>query len=63
MRARFVVNVAGLFADKVAEMVGDRSFKILPRIGEYLLLHKDQVSSQNVVSARVALTRVASRAA
>ena len=23
-------------------MVGDKSFTILPRIGEYLLLHKDQ---------------------
>lgn len=35
--ARFVVNSAGLFSDKVARMVGDESFYIKPRIGEYLL--------------------------
>ena len=42
VRSRFVVNCAGLFSDKIAGMVGDRSFKIKPRIGDYLLLHKDQ---------------------
>lgn len=42
VRARYVVNAAGLFADTVARMVGDSSFNIKPRLGEYLLLHKDQ---------------------
>jgi L-2-hydroxyglutarate oxidase LhgO len=41
-RARFVVNCAGLFADKVAAMADDHSFKIKPRLGDYLLLHKNQ---------------------
>eukprot|EP00051_Salpingoeca_urceolata_P017468 m.237990 g.237990 ORF g.237990 m.237990 type:complete len:598 (-) comp18962_c0_seq7:124-1917(-) len=41
-RSRYVVNAAGLFSDKVANMIGDTSFKIKPRLGEYLLFHKDQ---------------------
>ena len=40
--ARYVVNAAGLFSDKIANMVGDTSFTIKPRLGEYLLLHKNQ---------------------
>ena len=36
------VFIAG--ADKIAAMVGDTSFTIKPRLGEYLLLHKDQGS-------------------
>merc|ERR1712062_484558 len=42
IRCRYIVNCAGLFSDKIARMVGDNSFKIKPRIGDYLLLHKDQ---------------------
>lgn len=42
IRARFVVNCAGSASDKVAAMIGDKSFKIKPRLGDYILLHKDQ---------------------
>lgn len=38
--AKFVVNAAGLYSDKVAQMIGDRSFKVHPRKGEYILLDK-----------------------
>lgn len=44
--AKAVVNAAGVFADEVAKMVGDDSFEIHPRIGEYILLDKE---SGNVV--------------
>ena len=40
IRARFVVNAAGVFADKVAAMAGDTSFSIRPRKGEYILFDK-----------------------
>lgn len=40
IRARFVVNAAGVFADKVAAMAGDKSFSIRPRKGEYILFDK-----------------------
>lgn len=42
IRARFVVNAAGTSSDAVAAMVGDHSFRIKPRMGEYILLHKDE---------------------
>lgn len=38
--ARYVVNAAGLYADKIAAMVGDTSFTVHPRRGEYIVLDK-----------------------
>ena len=38
--ARYVINAAGLYSDAVARMVGDDSFTIHPRRGEYILLDK-----------------------
>ncbi len=40
LQARFVVNAAGLFADKVAEMAGVGSYVIHPRKGEEYMLDK-----------------------
>lgn len=41
-RARCVINCAGLGADRVANMIGDKSFTIKPRIGDYLLFNRNQ---------------------
>lgn len=38
INTRFVVNAAGLAADKVSEMAGARNFRIIQRRGEYCLL-------------------------
>jgi glycerol-3-phosphate dehydrogenase len=38
LAASLVVNAAGVHSDDVARMIGDDSFRILPRRGEYLLL-------------------------
>ncbi len=43
VEARFVVNAAGVYSDRIAEMVGDHSFTITPRKGEYMLLDHDCV--------------------
>jgi len=40
MEAGLVINAAGLYADKVANMVGIDKFKITPRRGEYYLYDK-----------------------
>ncbi len=37
---RYVVNCAGCYADAIAAMVGDTSYEIIPRAGEYMLLDK-----------------------
>lgn len=38
--ARYVINCAGLYSDEVAQLVGDSSFTVHPRRGEYILLDK-----------------------
>lgn len=40
--ARYIVNAAGVHSDEVARLVGDDSFKVTPRRGEYLLLDRTQ---------------------
>ena len=39
--SEYVINCAGLYSDKIAAMIGDNSFFITPRAGEYLLLDKE----------------------
>ncbi|WP_029409673.1 NAD(P)/FAD-dependent oxidoreductase [Treponema pedis] len=39
-KTKFVINAAGLYSDKIAEMAGDKDFKILPRRGEYRVFDK-----------------------
>jgi glycerol-3-phosphate dehydrogenase len=45
LRARVLVNCAGLFADAVARLVGDDSFEIYPRKGEFVVFdqHIDRI--------------------
>src|SRR3989339_423982 len=46
-KTRYVVNAAGLFADKISGMVGINDFKITPRKGQEFLLDKKR---ENVVN-------------
>lgn len=41
VEAAYVVNCAGVYSDEIAEAVGDESFSVTPRKGEYLLLDKE----------------------
>ncbi len=41
VKTRYVVNCAGVYSDRIAAMIGDESFSITPRAGEYMLLDKD----------------------
>ena len=41
IEAAYVINCAGVFSDEVARMVGDDSFTVHPRRGEYVLLDKE----------------------
>lgn len=46
VRARYVINCAGGASDQIARMIGDDSFKIKPRVGDYLLLNRNQVRTR-----------------
>ncbi len=42
LHADYVVNCAGIFSDEIARLIGDDSFSIKPRVGEYLLMDKSE---------------------
>lgn len=41
VEARYVINAAGVYSDDIAYMVGDDSFDVHPRRGEYILFDKE----------------------
>ena len=41
-QSKYVINCAGGASDKISRMIGDDSFTIKPRIGDYLLLNRNQ---------------------
>jgi glycerol-3-phosphate dehydrogenase len=53
IESKYVINAAGLYSDKIANMVGISDFKILPRRGQYILLGKDQGHLVNTVVFQV----------
>lgn len=49
LRTRYVVNAAGVFSDEVSRMLGDDSFSIHPRKGEYMLFDRKSTCVKTVV--------------
>jgi len=49
LKSKIIINCAGIYADEISKMVGDESFKITPRSGEYILLDKTEGSLFNRV--------------
>ncbi len=47
VEAKKIVNAAGMYSDKIAGMIGDTSFSIQPRKGEYILLDKSHAGLFN----------------
>ena len=41
VETKYVINSAGLYADRIAAMTGDADFDVHPRRGEYMLLDKE----------------------
>ncbi|MBQ4527788.1 MAG: NAD(P)/FAD-dependent oxidoreductase [Clostridia bacterium] len=41
LQAKIVINAAGAYSDEMAKLVGDNSFDVHPRKGEYILLDKE----------------------
>lgn len=42
IESRFVINAAGVYADKVHNMICEEDFKIIPRRGQYFVMDKSQ---------------------
>jgi len=42
IEAKFIVNAAGVYADKIHNLICKESFKITPRSGEYFVMDKSQ---------------------
>ena len=40
LQSRYLVNCAGGYSDRIAQLAGDDFFRVIPRSGEYLLLDK-----------------------
>ena len=40
VEAKYIINAAGLYSDKIASLIGDNSIEIIPRKGEYMLCDK-----------------------
>lgn len=49
VRANYVINAAGVHADRVQQMVGEKEFSIIPIRGEYYMLDKNQGDLVNTV--------------
>ncbi|MBO4299862.1 MAG: FAD-dependent oxidoreductase [Clostridia bacterium] len=49
IEARYVVNAAGVFSDEVSRMLGDDSFTVRPRKGEYMLLDRKSTCVETVI--------------
>ena len=47
VKCKYIINCAGSASDKIARMIGDDSFYIKPRLGDYLLLNRNQVGLVN----------------
>lgn len=45
IKSKYVINAAGVFADKIHNMICEESFKITPIRGEYYILDKDEGKS------------------
>ena len=41
VKTTYIINAAGVYSDAIAGMVGDTSFRVHPRRGEYILLDKE----------------------
>lgn len=49
LQAAYVINAAGVFSDEVSAMLGDTSFTVHPRKGEYMLLDRKATCVKTVI--------------
>lgn len=57
IQSRYLVNAAGIYSDAISNMVGDQSFSINPRKGEYILYDKKYGKLVNSIIFQLPLGR------
>lgn len=57
IKAKYVINAAGVFSDKIAEMAGVKNFKIIPRLGAMIIFDKNLECFYNHCITRIPLKR------
>ncbi|MCT1901491.1 NAD(P)/FAD-dependent oxidoreductase [Oceanobacillus sojae] len=48
IKSKYIINAAGLYSDAIASMIGDNSFTITPRKGQFIVT-KDKVDIKNII--------------
>ncbi len=49
IQVKTIINAAGLYSDKIAKMIGDESFNIIPRRGQYIMFDKHSLNLQKIL--------------
>ncbi len=47
IESKFVINAAGVYSDKIHEMIAEKEFSIIPSKGEYYLMDKEEGKKAN----------------
>ncbi|MEG0377353.1 MAG: FAD-dependent oxidoreductase, partial [Eubacterium sp.] len=58
IKAKYVINCAGVYADEVSAMAGDKSYTIHPRKGTIAILDKNKEPEFNVITEIITLKRI-----
>lgn len=58
IRARYVINCAGVYADEMSAMAGDKSYTIHPRKGTIAILDKNKAPEFDVITEITTLERI-----
>ena len=58
IRARYVINCAGVYADEMSAMAGDKSYTIHPRKGTIAILDKNKTPEFDVITEITTLERI-----
>lgn len=53
IESKYVINCAGVYSDKISQLVGENYFEIKPRKGEYIIFARDTGNIMNTVVFQV----------
>lgn len=57
MKTKYIVNAAGVYSDQISRMIGDESFNISPRKGQFILTEEEIEISQVILPVPTAKSK------